>query len=300
VSGNRLPAGLLALFALVALTWPSGSLADHISISAGVSAGLKERLSEDSWIVEVNWSASCNGAGGGGASYTGNLYLVDSDTGERIYLGGVFSASGKVDQVIHVKATEQRFTPELHISCFENATLHGSDSVTVQGAAAIVPARNDNGEHGHGGGGSSSGGGGGGGSGGNDPTAPLANGGCKLALQGTEGPDNLVGGGGGDVIFGYGGSDRLRGASGHDCLLGGSGNDTLQGESGNDRLTGGSGRDLLVGGPGTNSYDAGSGNDVVNAVNGRRELVRCGPGSDRARVDRRDRTSGCERLTRVG
>jgi Ca2+-binding RTX toxin-like protein len=297
VSPKRLAAGLLALFALGALSWPSASLANHISISAGVSARLKERISDNSWIVEVNWSATCNGAGAGGASYTGNLYLVDADTGERIYLGGVFSASGRVDQPVGVKATERHLTPELHLSCFENVTIHGSDTVTVQGTAALVPARNDNGEH-RGGGGSS--GGGGGGSGGNDPTSPLANGGCKLALQGTEGPDDLVGSGGGDVMFGYGGSDRLRGASGHDCLLGGSGNDTLQGEAGNDRLTGGSGRDLLVGGPGTNGYDAGSGNDVVNAVNGRRELVRCGSGNDRARVDRRDRTSGCEHLTRVG
>jgi Ca2+-binding RTX toxin-like protein len=289
-------AGLLAGFALAALSWPSGSLADHISITASVSARLTERLTGDSWMVEVSWTSTCNGAGAGGASYSGDLYVVDVDTGERIYLGGVSGASGKAKQPILVKATERHVLPELRLSCFDNETVHGSASVTIQGGEVVIPARNDNGEHGHGGGG----GGGGGGSGGNDPTSGLASGGCKIALQGTEAPDNLAGGSGGDVIFGYGAGDRLRGGSGHDCLLGGSGNDTLQGDSGSDRLTGGSGRDVLVGGPGTNAYDAGSGNDVVNAANGRRELVRCGAGNDRARVDRRDRTSGCEHVTRVG
>jgi hypothetical protein len=32
----------------------------------------------------------------------------------------------------------------------------------------------------------------------------------------------------------------------------------------------------------------------------KRELVRCGPGSDSARVDRRDRVRGCERVSRPG
>ena len=292
MSAKRLLAGLLAGFALAALSWPSAGLADHISITASVSARLKERWTQDSWIVEVSWTATCNGAGAGGASYTGNLYLVNVDTGDRTYLGGVSGASGKAEQLVRVKATEQHFQPELQLSCFDNETFHGSSTVTVQGGVVVIPGRNDNGEHGHGGGG--------GGSGGNDPTSGLGSGSCKIALQGTEAPDNLIGGSDSDVIFGYGAGDVLRGGSGHDCLLGGSGNDTLRGDAGDDRLTGGSGRDVLTGGAGTNAYDAGSGTDVVNAANGRREPVRCGAGNDRARVDRRDRVSGCEHVTRVG
>jgi hypothetical protein len=96
---------------------------------------------------------------------------------------------------------------------------------------------------------------------------------------------------------GYDGNDRLRGAGGHDCLLGGRGDDVLEGESGADVLTGGRGDDRLDGGSGTNSYDAGPGADRIDARNGRRELVRCGSGRDRARVDRRDRVKSCERLT---
>jgi hypothetical protein len=62
-------------------------------------------------------------------------------------------------------------------------------------------------------------------------------------------------------------------------------------------LTGGRGDDRLSGGSGVNAYDAGPGADCIDAPNGRPELVRCGSGRDRARVDRRDRVRGCERLT---
>jgi hypothetical protein len=44
----------------------------------------------------------------------------------------------------------------------------------------------------------------------------------------------------------------------------------------------------------------GPGRDVVQARNGKRELVRCGSGRDRARVDRRDRVRACERVSRPG
>jgi Ca2+-binding RTX toxin-like protein len=54
----------------------------------------------------------------------------------------------------------------------------------------------------------------------------------------------------------------------------------------------------LVGGPGFNRFDAGAGNDVINARNGRAELVSCGSGRDRARVDRSDRVRNCERVQR--
>jgi Ca2+-binding RTX toxin-like protein len=209
-------------------------------------------------------------------------------------MGGVSSGSGTARQLVYAKATERHMKAELKINCWEYPSLHGAGPITVTSSGSgggfdflVIPALGDDGEghryrrDGH------------------DPTDPLRDGGCKNALQGTNNPDTLTGGGSGDIIFGYGADDRLRGSGGHDCLLGGRGGDTLQGDTGDDRLTGGSGADVLVGGPGTNAYDAGRGNDVVNAANHRIELIRCGAGKDRARVDRRDRVIGCERVTRV-
>ncbi len=282
-------AGSAALFALV---WPAVSPADHVSVEASAVAVLKEHMGSGAWSVEVRFSVRCIGATRG-VLYFGNLNLVDEQTGERIYLGGVSSASGKVTQIVAAKSYWRRMRPELKVSCAEDLGGHGSDFIDVLGGAALVPARDGEGE---GGGGGASGGGPDGGS---DPTAPQRAGGCLRALVGTDGPDALTGSGAGDVIFGRGGSDSVRGRDGHDCLVGGAGNDTLRGENGDDRLTGGRGADTLVGSSGVNAYDAGSGNDVVDAVNGRVELVDCGPGQDRARVDLRDRVSGCERLTRA-
>jgi Ca2+-binding RTX toxin-like protein len=122
--------------------------------------------------------------------------------------------------------------------------------------------------------------------------------GCRLAVLGTNRADRLEGSDSGDVMIGFAAADRLRGLLGHDCLVGGSGGDRLDGGEGDDRLTGGTGRDRLVDDRGVNAFDAGPGGDFVDARNGRREPVRCGPGFDLARVDRRDRLRGCERRLR--
>jgi Ca2+-binding RTX toxin-like protein len=289
------PRWLAAGVVLAALAWPAPSFADHITTSATVDARLKERRSTDFWVVEISWTAGCTGAAPGTAWFDGHLYLVDLDSGERIYTGGVVSTSG--ERLISgtrewfVAAIErpQRLMPELTIGCYENFPLHGGPDVVVTGATALVPA-------GLAGGGS--GGGGGGGSGGGDPSEPLAAGGCLAALLGTNGPDTLEGAGDGEVILGFGGDDRIESGDGHDCLIGAGGKDVLRGERGDDRLTGGRGNDTLVGGPGVNAYDAGAGRDSVDARNGQRELVRCGSGRDTARVDRRDRVRGCERVSR--
>jgi hypothetical protein len=37
----------------------------------------------------------------------------------------------------------------------------------------------------------------------------------------------------------------------------------------------------------------------MNAVNGRRDVVSCGRGSDSARVDHLDRVRGCEHVRRI-
>ena len=118
------------------------------------------------------------------------------------------------------------------------------------------------------------------------------------SIRSGRGSDFVCAGDGNDRVLGENGNDRLFGQAGRDTLLGGRGNDRLNGGAGNDRLVGGGGRDVLTGGPGRNTYLAGAGNDTVRARNGRRELINCGKGRDRAIVDRRDRVRGCERVTR--
>ncbi|MDP9224304.1 MAG: hypothetical protein M3P18_10685 [Actinomycetota bacterium] len=285
--------GFFGFVAVLALLWPVASPADHVSITATVSASLKERISSRSWSVEVSWNATCQGAAPGAENYAGNLYLVDLDTGERIYLGGVSSAPGKVTQPVEARSRERHLRAELTISCFEDGSLHGGGPLVVtsdaSGNVVLIPPLFDD-EGGPGGAGDDHGSG--------DPTEPQRTGGCKNALVGTSGPDSLVGGGAGEVIFGFGGDDRIEGRGGHDCLVGGQGDDVLRGQGGYDLLTGGRGDDTLVGGPGVNAYDAGPGRDFVDARNGRRELVRCGSGRDRARLDQSDRARSCEKVSR--
>jgi hypothetical protein len=176
-------------------------------------------------------------------------------------------------------------------------------------------------------------GGGGDGGGNPPPTKPRA---CSARKSGTRGADRLFGTDAGDLLVAGRGNDLLRGAAGADCLRGerghdrldggdgndklfggpdwdklsgGAGNDQLRGDSGVDRLAGGPGRDRLLGGSGPDRLAggsgvdiqlAGSGNDYVNAVDRRREVVDCGSGRDRVRVDRRDRVKRCERVKRIG
>ena len=294
--GRRRVAPLVFLV-LAGLIYPAASPADHTTTTATVSAQLKERRTADAWTVEISWAAECHGAAGH-IVFNGELYLVNVDTGERIHTGGVVSTSGqrtfsgKRDWYVDSREREQHLKPELIISCYQSFPQDGGPSSVVTGNQVTIPPAFS------GGGGSGGGGSGGGDYGQGDPTAPLGSGGCGNALMGTNGPETLTGGAEGDVIFGLGGKDLIRGRRGHDCLIGGSGDDRLEGQLGADRLTGGRGRDVLVGGPGVNAYDAGPGNDYVNARNARREMVRCGRGRDRARVDRRDRVVSCERGSR--
>jgi Ca2+-binding RTX toxin-like protein len=291
---RRRLAALLPFLVLVALIVPAVSPADHILTSATVSARLKERRGTDYWTVEIRWTAGCQGEDPGTAWYDGHLYMVDVDTGERIYVGGVVDTSGQGavsgtrEWAVSSIERERRLFPELTIHCYQNFPLHGGREVVVTGTSVFIPPR-------FAGGGS---GGGNGDYGSGDPTRPLGSGGCVNAVVGTNERDVLTGSGDGDVIFGFGAGDRLEGRGGHDCLIGGSGNDMLRGELGSDRLTSGRGDDTLVGGPGVNAYQAGPGRDFVDARNGKRERISCGSGRDRARVDRNDRVVGCEKVIR--
>lgn len=134
-------------------------------------------------------------------------------------------------------------------------------------------------------------------------------------LTGTDGADTIFGLGGNDVLLGLGGNDALDGGAGNDNLDGGPGRDKLKGQKGDDTLTGGDGNDVLVGGPGRDKLNGGRGNDTltgnggrdslaggpgndkINAKDGVTELIRCGPGRDTVRADKKDRLSGCEKRT---
>jgi RTX calcium-binding nonapeptide repeat (4 copies) len=289
-------ATLLGCLLLVALVLAAAAAAHHIITTGTVSARLKERRNTDFWTVEIDWKAGCQGAVAGKAWYDGQLYMVDAATGERIHVGGVVDTSGQTgvsgtrEWFVASIERERLLFPELTIGCYENFPLHGGRPVTVTGTSVFIPPRFSGAGGGPGGANGDYGSG--------DPTRPPAAGGCVQTVVGTNDPDTLTGSGGGDIVFGLGAGDRIRGLAGHDCLVGGSGNDVLRGELGSDRLTGGRGNDTLVGGPGVNAYDAGPGRDVVEARNGKREVVRCGSGRDRARVDRNDRLSGCEVVSR--
>jgi hypothetical protein len=133
----------------LALLVPAASLADHIVTAANVSARLKERRSADFWTVEINWGGFCNGAAAGKAWFGGDIYLIDVDTGERIYVGGVVSTSGERivsgtrDWFVSSIERPRRLFPELTLSCYENFPLHGGRAVTVTGTSVLASAASE-------------------------------------------------------------------------------------------------------------------------------------------------------------
>jgi Ca2+-binding RTX toxin-like protein len=121
-------------------------------------------------------------------------------------------------------------------------------------------------------------------------------------IEGDGGADRILGGGGRDAVYGGPGPDRVGGGpgadyldavGGDDSLRGGGGDDSLRGGGGADVLRGGGGADWLRGGGGADRFAGGRGRDVIDARDGRRDVVRCGGGGDRVLADRRDRLVGC-------
>lgn len=91
------------------------------------------------------------------------------------------------------------------------------------------------------------------------------------------------------------GDDALRGAGHDDRLAGFGGEDGIWGLEGDDGLSGGGGADELYGGPGRDELYGGAGNDFLEAKDGGRDYVDCGPGHDSASVDPEDLVSrSCE------
>ncbi len=117
-------------------------------------------------------------------------------------------------------------------------------------------------------------------------------GGGNDVVYGDSGDDTVFGGPGDDRLEGGAGDDRLHGEEGADIILGGTGDDRVVGDEGNDRLTGGAGRDVLSGG---------DGNDVLFARDRARDVVKGGPGVDRATIDQKlDIRRSIEKLLQSG
>lgn len=126
-------------------------------------------------------------------------------------------------------------------------------------------------------------------------------------INGNDGNDLVSGLGGNDDLDGGEGDDELRGGEGRDRLFGRFGDDDIHGEAGNDELEGGRGEDTLDGGPGSDTLNGGfdddvlrggTGNDRITAVAGGVDDIDCGPGRDRADVDRNDIVRNCEDVRR--
>lgn len=279
----RLPALALAATLLGALLVPVAGVADHIALTGNAELVLTGTDKETAKL-RATAKLRCTGGVAGGLVYSGELFLVDAQTGTERTLGAVNARTARF-KAAEPRTNEPRdlFTV-LRVSCSE-AGGHGSGVLEFSSEPVTIPAR-EPGDQGGGGGEPDPGG----------EEDPLVLGGCEIDLEGSSRDDRLRGTADGDLIFGLEGSDRIKGGGGHDCLVGGQDDDILAGQGGSDRLTGSGGNDRLTGGGASNAYDAGPGRDVVRAQNDRRDVVRCGPGKDRAMVDADDRVRGCEKI----
>jgi Bacterial Ig domain/RTX calcium-binding nonapeptide repeat (4 copies) len=119
--------------------------------------------------------------------------------------------------------------------------------------------------------------------------------------------------GGGDTLKGLQGGDRLNGAGGDDDLFGGAGGDTIYGGIGHDVAHGKRNGDYINGIDGTTPYSAArkkqrtvdvligdSGNDTFRAKDGNKDIIRGGPGHDKAYVDKVDNVKGVEKVVVPG
>jgi len=139
----------------------------------------------------------------------------------------------------------------------------------------------------------------------------LTGSGSGNTIAGLGGDDTVKGLGGADWLFGDPGGDKLSGGPGVDHIRGGTGLDTLDGKKGNDHLkdverapqrsTARSKQrtvDALIGSPKNLTVDVligGRGNDTFRARDGKKDIIRGGPGHDTAYVDRVDKVTGVEK-----
>lgn len=119
-------------------------------------------------------------------------------------------------------------------------------------------------------------------------------------IVGTQARDTIFGRRGDDVLSGRARRDRIDGEEGNDVVLGGGGRDTLLGRGLDDTLDGGPRIDTIYAGYGSDVISGGGGNDLIYADerDERLDSIDCGPGNDRVILRRGDRAFNCETIVR--
>lgn len=117
-----------------------------------------------------------------------------------------------------------------------------------------------------------------------------------LNFVGTDAAEKVIpaeGGGKGNIQL-KGGDDFVKGTDDSETIDGGAGNDVIRGGFGNDTITGGPGQDEIQGDRDGRCNEMhcdlspGSSADVIDAVDGEKDIIGCGPGEDTAKVDALD------------
>ena len=130
-----------------------------------------------------------------------------------------------------------------------------------------------------------------------------------IVFRGTDAPEQVIAGevGGKGSMKAMGGDDKLQGSDDDETIDGGAGNDDIRAGYGNDTIVGGPGADKLVGDRDgrCNEYHCdlspGSAADTIDAVDGERDTIACGPGNDTVNADAADDVApDCETVTRAG
>ena len=94
-------------------------------------------------------------------------------------------------------------------------------------------------------------------------------------------------------------ADEIVGTDRGDSICSLAGNDTVRADKGPDSVDGGGGNDTIIGGPGRDLLLGGAGYDTIQARDGARDRVRCGPNFDVVLADKGDDVGrDCERVTR--
>ena len=146
-------------------------------------------------------------------------------------------------------------------------------------------------------------------------------------INGTGGPETIIGTTRGDnidakagldTVIGLSGNDRIKGGAGDDAIQAdgtcppgaqdlescdqtrGTGNDGIYGGSGSDTLFGNVGNDTIAGGLGRDNLLGSAGDDRIYARDRERDSINCGSGRDTVFANRADSVSrNCERVHRT-
>jgi Ca2+-binding RTX toxin-like protein len=117
----------------------------------------------------------------------------------------------------------------------------------------------------------------------------------RIEVVQVDGPSELIGGGGNDLLKTSDGTDRLDGGAGADTIDGGYGDDTLVGGPGPDQIAG----DHPGGECGIYWCKLPAGNDTIEARDGEQDSVTCGAGADTVNADPADTVApDCETINR--